>query len=266
MGSKLTNSNIWNQSTSTAGVCIRADITGESIKYNDSIAFIEKILRVNFNLESDFTIENIVLEKFTPKEVEETEEFNVEACISDHNKCRDVKKLNQNEKFNVCVYATSPLIKISDILTMTMVQSNGGTEVVEDLVTGGKPNLFSTKIISDKGCVVDKKRYNGAIVSTLITSKFFTDNDPNPVKMTGNVTLGFNKSKVDLGVVKRRELKEVNRDETEEGKFELEVSLIPSTRTAFEATSEDDGIAGILTGAVLVLFVSFVVYAKKFKK
>merc|ERR1711982_311877 len=87
-----------------------------------------------------------VLEKFTPKEVEETEEFNVEARISDHNKCRDVKKLKQNEKFNVCVYATPPLIKISDILTMTMVQSNGGTEVVEDLVTGGKPNLFSTKI------------------------------------------------------------------------------------------------------------------------
>merc|ERR1711982_96106 len=94
--------------------------------------------------------------------------------------------------------------------------------------TRGKPNLLSTKIISDEGCVVGRK--HGARLSTRIPSKFFVDNEPNPVKIEGNVTLGF---------VKRRKLKEVNRDETEEGKFELEVSLIPSTRTAFEATSED---------------------------
>merc|ERR1711862_726975 len=156
------------------------------------------------------------------------------SCISDNNICRVENKLKQNDNFNVCVYATSPLIKNIDIVDMKMVQGDEGNKVVEDLVTDGVENLFSKKITSDEGCVVGGKQYNGAMVSTLITSKFFAGTEPKPVLIQGNVDLGF---------VKRRKLKEVNRDETKEGKFQLGVPLIPSTRTAFEATSEDDGTA-----------------------
>ena len=104
---------------------------------------------------------------------------------------------------------TSPLIKISDIADINIVQGDEGNKVVEDLVIDGIENLFSKKIILYEGYVISEKNYNREMASTCIPL-FFIYNEPKIVIIQGNVDLIF---------VKRCKFKEINYDEIEEGKF-----------------------------------------------
>merc|ERR1719507_929302 len=122
----ISNENLFKDDT--LKFCVRADLTGRSENYNDSIAFTETVVTLNFNMTANFEIKDVDLEAIDPDTVVGNASYTVDACICDVDgnvaTCL-AKKLEQNAEFDVCVFSFSDVMTIDTVTNMEMEQNNG---------------------------------------------------------------------------------------------------------------------------------------------
>jgi len=107
--------------------CVRADLTGRSDDYTNSIMFTETVITLKFDKTGDFKIKSVAIDSIDSSNIRQNETFyfNIDAWICEVKgnsaTCLD-NRLNQNKEFEVCVFYLSDAMMIDSVEEMTMIQ------------------------------------------------------------------------------------------------------------------------------------------------
>jgi len=248
--------------------CVRADITGRSVGYDDSISFTETVVTLTFDMDSGFEIRDTSLEDIDATKVNRTESFNVDACIctmdGDKATC-SAKKLRQNSEFDLCIFSLSDVLEIDSITSMEMEQ-NGNVKFSPILNSRANPftQVLTKQSYRKKDSTGAWKVYNAARVSSRVVSAFFTDKKLDPVLMRGSVKLSFAGRQSERS---RMLLEDV--EETEESRFAAKAllddgsAMMKAKTTDTKTKSNLLNIIAIVAACVVAMAFAFAVYLKK---
>jgi len=262
----IANSNLFQDNT--LSFCVRADITGKSVGYDDSISFTETVVTLDFDMDSGFEIRDSSLEGIEAKKVNRTETFKVDACLctmdGDKAAC-SAKKLRQNSEFDLCIFSLSDVMEIDSITSMTMEQ-NGNVKFSPILNSRANPftQVFTKQTYTKQDSTGAWKVYNAARVSSRVVSAFFTDKKLDPVLMKGSVKLAF----AGRQSGRSRKLRE-DVEETEEYQFAAKVLLDDGSAMMKAKTTETKvksnllNIIAIIAACIVAMAFAFAVYLKK---
>jgi len=252
----------------TLSFCVRADITGKSIGYDDSISFTETVVTLKYDMNSGFEIRDISLEDIDATKVNKTESFNVDACVCtmDGNKATcSANKLRQNSEFDLCIFSLSDVLEIDSVTSMAMEQ-DGNVKFSPILNSRANPftRVLTKQTYTKQDLNGDWKTYNAARVTSRVVSAFFTDKKLDPVVIKGNVKLAFAGTQAE----RSRRLREDVEDD-EESQFAAKVllddgsAMMKAKTTDTKAKSNLLNIIAIIAACVVAMAFAFAVYLKK---
>jgi len=248
--------------------CVRADMTGRSMGYNESISFTETVVALSFDLEAGFEIVDVSLEGIEATKVNKTESFLVDTCMCtmDGNNATCVaKKLKQNSEFDLCIFSLAGAVEIDEVTSMEMEQ-NGNVKFSP--IVNSKANPFTQvvtkQVYSKQDSTGAWKEHNAARVSSRVVSAFFIDKALDPVIMKGNVLLAF----ADQTSKGNRKLLEEIKD-TKESQFATKVllddgsAMMKAETTESTAKSNMLNLVAIIAACVVIIAFAIAVYLKK---
>jgi len=191
----ITNSAHYNAIDNTAAeinFCMRVDYNFVGPDGTESINFHETNVTIGVDLLANFTLDSIVTDRTAADaaDAEATLDYPVEAyiCQNDNSEVLTPAALTQGSVLQFCVKiddtVTTENILVEDILTFVLSQP-GGTATDSVPITNTQPDA-----LTDKAC-----RENGICnIRTQLASKFFTETNPQPLRVDGVAILAFGKA------------------------------------------------------------------------
>ena len=191
----ITNSIHYNEIDNTAAeinFCMRVDYNFNGPDGLESINFHETNVTITVDLLANFTLDSIITDRTAADaaDAEATLDYPVEAyiCQDDNSEVLTPSALTQGSVLQFCVKiddtVTTENILVEDILTFVLSQP-GGTATDSVPITNTQPDA-----LTDKAC-----RENGICnIRTQLASKFFTETNPQPLRVDGVAILAFGKA------------------------------------------------------------------------
>jgi len=191
----ITNSVHYNEIDNTAAeinFCMRVDYNFVGPDGTESINFHETNVTIGVDLLANFTLDSIVTDRTAADaaDAEATLDYPVEAyiCQDDNSEVLTPAALTQGSVLQFCVKiddtVTTENILVEDILTFVLSQP-GGSAPDSVPITNTQPDA-----LTDKAC-----RENGICnIRTQLASKFFTEANPQPLRVDGVAILAFGKA------------------------------------------------------------------------
>jgi hypothetical protein len=183
-----------NGTAAIIGFCLRVDynyVDGDNL--TESINFYETNVTITVDLTANFTLTGIDADR-TSADTEAANadlDYPVEAyfCLEDNSEVFLPTALEQGSILQVCVRIDGDVetenILVEDILTFVVSQPGDGGATASEVITGGVPDPLTDKICRESGI---------CNIKTQLMSKFFTETQPNALRVDGIAILAFGRA------------------------------------------------------------------------
>jgi hypothetical protein len=183
-----------NGTAAIIGFCLRVDynyVDGDDL--TESINFYETNVTINVDLTANFTLDGISADR-TSADAEAANadlDYPVEAyiCLEDNSEVTNPGALEQGSFLQVCVRMDGDQVEtqnvfVEDILTFIVSQPDGDA-TPSTVISSGAPDPLTDKTCREGGI---------CNVKTQLLSKFFTQTNPNDLRVDGVAILAFGKA------------------------------------------------------------------------